>query len=421
MFWIDGFIRKPFPEQLYTSLHLTQKGAPMKKLHFIKLSLAASVLASGTAIANEDTESKIANLESQMAALREDVKSNNLDTLSKLHMAGYANVDAIAGSDRQEDGFTAARFAPIFHFQFSDRVLFEGELEIETNADGETEIATEYATIDLILNDYMALVAGKFLSPIGQFRQNIHPSWINKLPTAPVGFGHGGAAPLSDLGVQLRGGIPLSGSMRANYALFTSNGPTLLVDGHGDEVELEMETEAASSNADGNFVYGGRIGFLPVPALELGLSGALGKVGVAEGHAVSELAAGEPDRDYTVLGADAVYNLDTLQLRGEFIQQTVGSEAGSTIADGEVTGELDFTAWYAQAAYRLPDTKWEGVARIGDLDTPNADGNRSQWSVGVNYLFANNVIIKAAYTVDDYDDNAIDDDERFNVQLAYGF
>ena len=393
----------------------------MKKLHFIKLSLAASVFASGAAIANEDTESKIANLESQIAALREDVKSNNLDTLSKLHMAGYANVDAIAGSDRQEDGFTAARFAPIFHFQFSDRVLFEGELEIETNADGETEIATEYATIDLVLNDYMALVAGKFLSPIGQFRQNIHPSWINKLPTAPVGFGHGGAAPLSDLGVQLRGGIPLSGSMRANYALFTSNGPTLLVDGHGDEVELEMETEAASSNADGNFVYGGRIGFLPVPALELGLSGALGKVGVAEGHAVSELAAGEPDRDYTVLGADAVYNLDTLQLRGEFIQQTVGSEAGSTIADGEVTGELDFTAWYAQAAYRLPDTKWEGVARIGDLDTPNADGNRSQWSVGVNYLFANNVIIKAAYTVDDYDDNAIDDDERFNVQLAYGF
>ena len=224
----------------------------MKKLHFIKLSLAASVLASGTAIANEDTESKIANLESQMAALREDVKSNNLDTLSKLHMAGYANVDAIAGSDRQEDGFTAARFAPIFHFQFSDRVLFEGELEIETNADGETEIAAEYATIDLMLNDYMALVAGKFLSPIGQFRQNVHPSWINKLPTAPVGFGHGGAAPLSDLGVQLRGGIPLSGSMRANYALFTSNGPTLVVDADpGEEVEIELETEAAASNGDG--------------------------------------------------------------------------------------------------------------------------------------------------------------------------
>lgn len=39
----------------------------------------------------------------------------------------------------------------------------------------------------------------------------------------------------------------------------------------------------------------------------------------------------------------------------------------------------------------------------------------------MNYLFANHVIIKAAYTVDNYDDNAIDDDKRFNVQLAYGF
>ncbi len=395
----------------------------MKKLHFIKMSLAASLFASGAAVANEDTESKIANLESQIAALREDVKSNNLDTLSKLHMAGYSNVDFIAGSDRQEDGFTAARFAPIFHFQFSDNVLFEGELEIETNADGETEIATEYATIDLILNDYMALVAGKFLSPIGQFRQNVHPSWINKLPTAPVGFGHGGAAPLADLGVQLRGGFPLSGSMRANYALFTSNGPTLLVDQDdpNEEAEVELETEAAASNADGNFVYGGRVGFLPVPALELGLSGAFGKIGVGQGHEVSELAVGEPDRDYTVLGADAVYNIATLQLRGEFIQQTVGSEANSTIFDGVAAEELEYTAWYAQAAYRVPDTKWEGVVRLGDLDTPDADTNRSQWSAGVNYLFANHVIIKAAYTVDNYDDNAIDDDKRFNVQLAYGF
>ena len=176
------------------------------KTHFI--AVAAVVLAGLQSQRRYLVEN--ANLESQMVQFGR-IKSNNLDTLSKLHMAGYANVDAIAGSDRQEDGFTAARFAPIFHFQFSDRVLFEGELEIETNADGETEIATEYATIDLILNDYMALVAGKFLSPIGQFRQNIHPSWINKLPTAPVGFGHGGAAPLSDLGVQLRGGIPLSG------------------------------------------------------------------------------------------------------------------------------------------------------------------------------------------------------------------
>ena len=393
----------------------------MDRNRFIPLSFAIASLASGSVLANEDTSSRIENLESQLNRLQKQVNSNNLDTLSKLHLAGYSNVDAIAGSDRQEDGFTGAKFAPIFHFQFNDRVLFEGELEFETDENGESEFAVEYTTIDLILNDYMALVAGKFLSPLGQFRQNVHPGWINKMPTAPVGFGHGGAAPLSDLGAQLRGGIPLSGSMRANYATYVSNGPTLLVDGHGDEVEFEMETEAAASNADDNLVYGGRFGFLPLPALEIGLSGAFGKIGVGEGHDVSELKAGEPDRDYTVVGVDALYNWSTLQLRGEFIQQSVGSDSGSTIADGAAAGDLDFTAWYAQAAYRIPETKWEGVVRFGDLDTPNDDANRNQWSAGVNYLFANNVIVKAAYTVDSFDESGTDDDERVNFQLAYGF
>lgn len=397
------------------------KGVFMKRSHLIPLSLVVSALASGTILADEHSQSKIDSLESRLNALQKQVDGNNLDSVSKLHLAGYSNVDFIAGSDNQEDGFTNAKFAPIFHFQFSDRVLFEGELEIETNKDGETEVAVEYSTIDLILNDYVALVAGKFLSPIGQFRQNVHPGWINKLPTAPVGFGHGGAAPLSDLGLQLRGGIPLSGSMRANYATYVSNGPTLLVDGHGSEVEMEMETEAATSNADGNMVYGGRFGFLPIPAIEVGVSGAIGKIGVAEGHDVSELAPGEPDRDYTVIGVDAIYNWSTLQLRGEFIQQSVGSDSGSTIADGAAAGDLDFTTWYVQAAYRLPDTKWEGVVRYGDLDTPNEDANRSQWSAGINYLFANNVIIKAAYTVDNFDASGIDEDNRVNVQLAYGF
>ena len=393
----------------------------MKRNRLIPLSLVVSALASGTILADEHPQSKIDSLESRLNALQKQVDGNNLDSLSKLHLAGYSNVDFIAGSDNQEDGFTNARFAPIFHFQFSDRVLFEGELEIETDEDGETEIAVEYSTIDLILNDYVALVAGKFLSPIGQFRQNVHPSWINKLPTAPVGFGHGGAAPLSDLGLQLRGGIPLSGSMRANYATYVSNGPTLVVDVDDGDIEMEMETEAATSNADGNMVYGGRFGFLPIPEIELGLSGAIGKIGVAEEHAVSELSAGEPDRDYTVIGVDAIYNWSTLQLRGEFIQQSVGSDSGSTIAGGAATGDLDFTTWYVQAAYRLPDTKWEGVVRYGDLDTPNEDANRSQWSAGINYLFANNVILKAAYTVDNFDASGIDEDNRVNVQLAYGF
>jgi hypothetical protein len=77
--------------------------------------------------------------------------------------------------------------------------MLESELEISIEPDDDTEAELEYLTIDWFANDYAAVLAGKFLSPVGQFRQNLHSSWINKLPTAPPGFGHDGAAPISEM------------------------------------------------------------------------------------------------------------------------------------------------------------------------------------------------------------------------------
>ena len=143
-------------------------------------------------------------------------------------------------------------------------MLLESELEVNVGEDGETEIGLEYLTLDLFLNDYMAVIAGKFLSPIGQFRQNIHPSWINKLPSAPPGFGHDGAAPISDVGIQLRGGLPSLGSVKTNYAVYIANGPELDAMTEGGDVELEgIMAEGFTRDADGGKVVGGRFG-IPV-------------------------------------------------------------------------------------------------------------------------------------------------------------
>lgn len=391
----------------------------MSTIRVPALTLTA-VLAVGSSpvwAAEAELQEQIEGLETQVQDLRQQVEANNMDTVSKVHLAGYGAATYTSGDEEDDDRFSQVLFAPIFHYQYDDLLLFEGELEFEIEDSGETEVALEYVTLDLLLNDYVALVGGKFLSPLGQFRQNLHPSWINKMPTAPVGFGHGGAAPLSDVGLQARGGFPVGGSVRANYAAFVANGPTVLLDGHGDELEIELESEGATSDADGNEVFGGRIGVLPLPALEVGFSGAFGKVGVAEGHDVTDLIEGEPDRDYTVLGADVVYQWKGLELRGEYIEQSVDSDSASE----DVPGELEWQAWYTQAAYRLPGTNWEGVFRYGDLDTPNDDDNRSQWAVGVNYLFASNVQVKAAFESDDFDSGDREDDERVLLQMAYGF
>ena len=170
------------------------------------------------------------------------------DTL--IHMAGYADV-GYTDSESEDSSFNVGTFAPIFHFQYRDLVMLESELEFEVGDDGETETNLEYLTIDWFINDYMVLVGGKFLSPIGQFRQNLHPSWINKLPSAPPGFGHDGAAPVSDVGFQLRGGFPI-GAIRTNYAVYISNGPELIAEFEDGEFELDgVEAEGFGSDGDG--------------------------------------------------------------------------------------------------------------------------------------------------------------------------
>jgi len=135
----------------------------------------------------------------RQAAQRAETSANEWkNTTSVTHLAGYASLDYIS----PENGSAAfvASFNPMFHFQYNDLILWEAELEFEVEEDGNTEIGLEYSTIDVFLNDHMVLVAGKFLSPLGNFRQNLHPSWINKLPSAPPGFGHDGAAPLAEFG-----------------------------------------------------------------------------------------------------------------------------------------------------------------------------------------------------------------------------
>jgi hypothetical protein len=134
----------------------------------------------------KEQEQKAASKE-EVRQVREEVAqaAEWKDPNTLIHLAGYADV-GYTDTDSEDGSFNVGTFSPIFHFQYRDLVMLESELEFEVEPDGETSVALEYLTVDFFLNDYMALVGGKFLSPVGQFRQNLHPSWINKLPSASI-------------------------------------------------------------------------------------------------------------------------------------------------------------------------------------------------------------------------------------------
>lgn len=331
------------------------------------------------------------------------------NSTSAFHLAGYGDAQYV---DREGQGseFNKVSFNPIFHFMYRDKVLWGSELEFGVDADGNTDVTLEYSAINWFFSDYAALVAGKFLSPLGQFRQNLHPSWINKLATAPPGFGHDGAAPSSDVGLQVRGGVGIAERSQLTYAAYVANGPEL----EAEDGELHaIESEGFTRDVD-QLVVGGRVSFLPLPALEIGLSGATGEATVTVNDE-SEFED-DPHRGYKAYGLDFAYFWRGFEGRGEYIAQDIDDDPNSVAPEG---GTWD--AWYVQAAYQPGSAPWEFVARYSDFDSPQDSQKQKQWALGLNYLISPNAIVKLNYEINDGAKDSDNDADQWLAQFAYGY
>ena len=399
----------------------------------LSLAIASAIPAQSMAASNDQEIDAlwqtIEDLQQQISAADEWKNPNTLVHMSGFGSVGYASdIRGMNGGAPQKtnDTFTVGSFSPIFHYQYRDLLMLESELEFQATEAGETEVGMEYFTLDMFLNDHAVLVMGKFLSPLGNFRQNIHPSWVNKLPTPPAGFGHDQAAPNADTGFQVRGGFKL-GFADANYAVYMGNGVAAEMNEAGDAVE-KVESPGMSVDGDGKKNYGGRLGlFYPSIKLEVGVSWAAGKIPereiattlttdapiAADGTTANVISLATPItyenmRDWNFVGMDLGYRLDGLNIKAEYVKQDIGALAASGAA-----GKQTFKATYIQAAYRFLPTKWEVVARTSQYDTPEDTIKRN--TVGLNYIFASNIVAKLAFESNDQVDN------RTLLQLAYGF
>lgn len=372
---------------------------------------------------------------------------------SRALIAGYAHVGA-AFSDKDSPGgstFVAGTLNPALYFQYGDWLLFEGEAEIEIGDSGETEFTLEYSQLDLLLHDNVTLVVGKYLSPVGQFQERLHPSWINRLADAPAGFGHEGVQPGAEVGVQLRGGLPF-GRSRLTYAMALGNGPRL------DPAGAVM-TEGFGRDDNGNKAFSGRIGFLPLPFVEVGFSFLTTKVegaiaGAEGGHgeetamlsvgpaSASEEAEPEgavlPAVRYSLWGVDAAFTRGPWDVRFEYLR---GVRRAIPVVDDEgmpmdPIPRLRMEAWYGQVAYRLSGItqhrilqNFEPAIRYGEykirgLEELAEEAAEKRFDVGLNYWFAPSIVLHGAIQRRRFtarDEGETNADTRFLTQLSYGF
>jgi hypothetical protein len=335
------------------------------------------------------------------------------DKSTSFHFGGYGAV-GYSSQKTGGRGFDRAVFVPGFHFNYRDIAFAEAKIETAIAPNGETETKLESANLNLFLGDYAVLTAGKFLSPLGQFQQNYHAPWINKLASRPVGFGEEATgAPLANVGAQIRGGFPV-GAFKANYALFVVNAPRLVAD--GGDIEL-LTNDSGTSAPNNKKIWGGRASFFPMPALEIGVSGATGKTAVQlDGGAVGL------SRTYRASGVDFAWQVGKQwDFRGEYIRQSVGSAVGDEIEGTPIDNDgQTWKARYLQAAYKFTP-KWEGVTRYSKFDSVEGSQWQKQWALGLNYWYASNVVGKVSYEFNKGRLNRDTDDNRLLLQLTYGF
>jgi len=370
-------------------------------------------------VTDASSHSDIDALHEEVDALKSEIKGVVPGT-TRFLIAGYGTAGFTARSG--EDPFFDAAFNAIFLWKFTDRLLFEGELEFEFE-DGNTTTNLEIAQASYLLNDYMTIGVGRFLNPMDYFVERQHMNWVNKFPDKPLAV-YDGLLPESELGAQLRGVIPI-GPTKLEYAAFVANAPDLITMPNGDFSTLGMLDFDNTSNHGGHVTVGGHVGFIPIPELEVGYGIQRSKVGPRD-NAVEAI----------LQSVDFNYVRDSTLLKGliNFRAQWVWSHVGNFIYDPDGSqgfGPFEFNnnrkGGYAQLAYRPTGfgniiKNFEPVVRYDRFDQLNTPFgfDEERWSFGLDYWLTSSAVIKAAYELDTKN-NGARNQNAFMLQAVVGF
>lgn len=325
---------------------------------------------------------------------------------SRFLIRGYS--DATFMSNDEETTFGNARFVPLFLYKQSEKLFFEGELEFGME-DGEIELAVEYANFYYSLSPNVNFRAGKILIPFGIFFDRLHPSWINRLPTNPLGYGHDGLLPTSDIGAEIRGASYLGG-MKFNYSVYVTNGPRI-EDGEEEAEEVGMIVHEPDEDNNNNKAIGGRIGLFPLrdQSLELGFSAQSAKLGNRDSE-LEDIGALLYAFDWTYVRKVSFLS-GVIDLKGQVNFINLDDQV-YTIEEDSVTETYSFenksNSSFFQLGYRPTFgnqlvRNLELVGRYSTLNAPEGapwESENTQLTLGLNYWIDWRTAIKLAYQMD---------------------
>lgn len=334
--------------------------------------------------------------------------------------------------------FTTLAMNPVWLWKVSDKLSFEGETEFQSSLWQEDPAATsgmavgeglavelETANLQYTINPYIMLKMGEFFTPYGVAEDWYHQRITDRMIDRPLGIGHGGIEPGSDIGMELEGGIPLIHGAKLHYAVALLNGQKLITDGpqalengtkYNNNGQLDIENIIDNNM---NKAWVGRIGFLPVPWLEIG--GWYGTQQVnADNDKLNSNVQAVQSGGYLSLTKTIPEIKGTFILRSQYSSCVIGNVVFDTTTISN-SPTYTFTnnnssAYYVQASFRPAllaskfFNRWELAARYCSFTLPNQAQNhwifpgstspsksQTQWAVSLNYWLKWDVVFKFQY------------------------
>ena len=188
----------------------------------------------------ESRASQAARRDQELAKATDDLREN-LDSeirngprlpaaLKEMFLSSYTNETPVsiygqmlAGYNKQNGqngNFTTMQISPYFLVQLNKRFLAEAAVDLN-NVSG---VGIGNAQIDILLNKWMTLNIGRFLTPIGQFNLWYNHEWVNRLPDPPLMFNQVVAGFLDRRHPAQRGQLPRRITDQDDYQLYFGNG-----------------------------------------------------------------------------------------------------------------------------------------------------------------------------------------------------
>ena len=359
----------------------------------------------------DQLKSKIAETDEKAEAAIEELENKGQGTTSSsgsswadnTQLGGYGELHYNAG---ERDQIDFHRFVLFINHQFSDRLRFFSELEVEHSfaADGAPgAVELEQAYIEFDLDDRNRLFGGVFLIPVGILNEVHEPDTFfgverNPVENAiiPTTWWTGGLGARGELGDE-------SGFF---YDLAFHSGLLVNTDTFTPRSGRQRVAEAVAEDG----AVTGRLRWKGISGVELGFT-ALYQNDLAQGEASDK-------SDAVLLNGNLNIRRGIFGLRALYAYWDINGEDAAALGADEQFG------WYVEPSLRFET----GIGDVGVFARYNAfdnsanseeDSENEQIDVGLNYWPHERVVLKADVAF--IDQASGEDDNRLNLGIGYQF